>query len=368
MRWSICIPMDIGSQSPVVADIDIAEETPGLKFRICLRMPALLFILMFAPMGAFIHAALAASSRSRADTHTPVHDRAIHVHMQSVLFRVMSHVVMQVDSLDGVLAPSRKHGVVSLDDTKSFTLKIDKAATSISSTDLAALANNFILPRAKTPLKNLSLTFNPDQSIQVKGEFHKLVDVPFSGTASLHVTPDGDMRMHLANMTVAGVIHQDVLNMLGIKVSTVAKPKRKQSFQIVDNDIVFPIDQMFPPPYVSGQLHDINISGDRLNLIFGTGNKLNAQGQSANQKPTVTHGSYVYFRGGTMKFASLTMSPVNLELVPLKPEQEKLFEFSVDQYYQQLVVGYSRSLPNKGLLVYMADEREIQPPSQRAQK
>jgi hypothetical protein len=331
-------------------------------------MPALLFILMFAPMGPFIHGALAASSRSRAYTQTPVHNRAIHVHMQDVLFRVMGDVVMQVDNLDGVLAPTRKHEVVSLDDKNSFSLKVQQAATSISSTDLAALANDFILPRAKTPLKNLSLTFNPDQSIQVKGEFHKLVDVPFSGTASLHVTPDGNLRMHLANMTVAGVVHQDVLNMLGIKVSTVAKPKRKQSFQIVDNDIVFPIDQMFPPPHVSGQLHDINISGNRLNLIFGAGNKLNAPGQSAHEKPTVTRGSYVYFRGGTMKFALLTMSPVNLELVPLKPDQEKLFEFSVDQYYQQLVVGYSKSLPNKGLLVYMADEREIQPSSQPTQK
>ena len=69
-----------------------------------------------------------------------------------------------------------------------------------------------------------------------------------------------------------------------------------------------------------------------------------------------------------MKFALLTMSPVNLELVPLKPDLHKRFEFSVDQYYQQLVTGYSKSLPNKGLLVYMADDREIQSSTQPAQK
>jgi hypothetical protein len=288
--------------------------------------------------------------------------------MQSVLFRVMKDVVLQVDSLDGVIAPVRKNEVVSLDDKNSFLLKVQKATTSISSTDLAALANDFILPRAKTPLKNLSLTFNPDQSIQVKGDFHKLVDVPFSGTASLKVTSNGDMRMHLANLTVAGVIHQDVLNFLGIKVSTVAKPKRKQSFKIVGNDIIFPIDQMFPPPHVSGELHDINISGNKLNLIFGTDKQEPDKNHSAAEKPSVTIGSYIYFRRGTMKFALLTMSPVDLELVPLKPEPDKLFEFSVDQYYQQLVAGYSKSLPNKGLLVYMADDREMQPPSSPTKK
>ncbi|MGB8479139.1 MAG: hypothetical protein WCE63_09895 [Acidobacteriaceae bacterium] len=331
-------------------------------------MPALLCILLFAPMGVFVPAAVGASSHSHADAHTSVHDRVVHVHMQSVLFRVMNDVVLQVGSLDGVLAPSRKNEVVSLDDKNSFSFKVQQATTSISSTDLTALVNDFILPRAKTPLKNLSFTFNPDQSIQVKGDIHKLVDVPFSGTASLRVTPDGNMRMHLANLTVAGVIHQDMLDALGIKISKVAQPKRKQSFQIEGNDIVFPIDQMFPPPHVSGQLHDINISGDKLNLMFGTDKQPREQGQSTAEKPSVTTGSYIYFCGGTMKFALLTMSPVDLELVPLKPDLHKRFEFSVDQYYQQLVAGYSKSLLNKGLLVYMEDDREIQPSTQPAQK
>lgn len=330
-------------------------------------MPALLCILFFAPIGVMVSAAQA-SKPSHADAHSSAHSRVTYIHMQSVLFRVMNDVVLQVDSLDGALAPSKKNIPISLDDKNSFSLKVQRATTSISSKDLAALANNFILPRAKTPLKDLSLTFNPDQSIQVKGNFHKLVDVPFSGTASLHVTADGNMRMHLADLTVAGVIHQDVLNFLGIKVSSVAKPKRKQSFQIIGNDIVFPIDQMFPPPQVSGHLHEINISGDRLNMIFDTDKKAHVPEAPAGGKPTVTSGSYIYFRGGTMKFALLTMSPVDLELVPLKPANDNLFEFSVDQYYQQLVAGYSKSLPNKGLLVYMADDRDVQPASQPAQK
>jgi len=105
-----------------------------------------------------------------------------------------------------------------------------------------------------------------------------------------------------------------------------------------------------------------------LNLIFGTDKQRRDHGQSAAENPSVTTGSYIHFRGGTMKFALLTMSPVNLELVPLKPDLHKRFEFSVDQYYQQLVTGYSKSLPNKGLLVCMADDREIHPSTQPAQK
>jgi hypothetical protein len=349
------------------ADTDMAEDTTRLKFRICRWMPAFLCVLIFAPTELFVPLA-AASSHSQDDAHSSAHDRVIHVHMEHVLFRVMDNVVLQISSLDGVLAPSRRNTVVSLDDKNSFSLKVGTATTSISSTDLAALANSFILPRANTPLKNLSLTFNPGQSIQVKGDFHKVVDVPFSATATMSVTPDGNMRMHLSDMKVAGVIHQNVLDAMGIKISKVAQPKRKQSFQIVGNDIVFPIDQMFPPPHVSGHLKDINISGNQLNLVFGTDKQRAGQAQSAADNPPVAAGNYIYFRGGTMKFALLTMSPVDLELVPLKPDRGKLFEFSVDQYYQQLVTGYSKSLPNKGLLVYMTDDRDIQQAAQPAPK
>ncbi|MHB1675485.1 MAG: hypothetical protein ACYCSP_14680 [Acidobacteriaceae bacterium] len=324
--------------------------------------PLFLYILAFATTAGD------ASSHSHVVARSSAYDRVIHIHMHNVLFRVMDNVVLQVTSVNGIVTPSRRNAIVSLDDKNSFSLNMQTATTSISSANLTALVNGFILPRAKTSLKNLSFTFNPDQSIQVKGDFHKVVDVPFSATATLHATPDGNMQMHMANMTVAGVIHQDLLDVLGIKISTVAQPKRQQSFQIVGNDIIFPIDQMFPPPHVHGHLQDVNISGSELNLAFGSGKQHDGDRQSAAENPPTTAESYIYFRGGTMKFALLTMSPVDLELVPLKPDREKSFEFSVDDYYRQLVGGYSKSLPNKGLLVYMADERAIQPSTQPAQK
>ncbi|MGO8719795.1 MAG: hypothetical protein ACLQMO_11320 [Acidobacteriaceae bacterium] len=325
-------------------------------------------LLVVAPIASAAPRPSHAGDHSSGQDRASGQDRVIHIYMQNVLFRVMNNVVLQIDSLDGILAPSHRNEIVSLDEKNSFSLRMKTAATSISAADLAALANDFILPRAKTPLKNLSLIFNPDQSVSVKGDFHKVIDVPFSATATMHVTPDGNMRMHLADMTVAGVIHQDLLDFLGIKVSKVAQPERKQSFKIVGNDIIFPIDQMFPPPHVSGDLHDVSISGNRLNLVFGKDQSAAGKGNSATGNPPIPSGNYIYFRGGTMRFGLLTMSPVDLELVPLKPGQQKLFEFSVDQYYQQLVAGYSKSLANKGLLVYMADDRDLQQSAQPTRK
>lgn len=54
-----------------------------------------------------------------------------------------------------------------------------------------------------------------------------------------------------------------------------------------------------------------------------------------------------------MKFGKLTMDDVDLELVDKDPSNP--FDFSLDHYQQQLEAGYSKSLPNMGLVVYMPD-------------
>lgn len=330
------------------------ERNSPIQFRSML--PILCWLLLFFPgrnAGSAVDGANPAAS-SAADNIT-------HIYMHNVLFHVMDSVVLKVDTLEGIMEPSKSGQIVSLDDKGSFVLELQNAKTSISASDLTALVNGFILPRADTPLSNLSLTFNPDQSIFVKGIFHKLVDVPFTSKATMQATPDGNMKMHLSDMRVAGVIDQDVLDFLGLRISELAQPKRKQSFQIVGNDIIFPIDEMFPPPRISGMLQSVSISGGRLNVVFGVNRADVAQKKSAQGGeppiPPISSRNYIYFRGGVMQFGRLTMSPVDLELVNLKHANS--FEFSLERYYEQLVAGYSKSLPSKGLIVYMADYGDI---------
>jgi hypothetical protein len=47
------------------------------------------------------------------------------------------------------------------------------------------------------------------------------------------------------------------------------------------------------------------------------------------------------------------MKDVDLELID--KDATKVFNFSLDHYRQQLEAGYSKSLPNLGLVVYVAD-------------
>ncbi|HEV7785686.1 MAG TPA: hypothetical protein VGQ28_10150, partial [Thermoanaerobaculia bacterium] len=66
--------------------------------------------------------------------------------------------------------------------------------------------------------------------------------------------------------------------------------------------------------------------------------------------------NYIYLSGGTLSFGKLTMPGADLQIIDADPKDP--FDFFLSQYAKQLVAGYSRTLPNKGLVVYMPDSNK----------
>ncbi|HET9087819.1 MAG TPA: hypothetical protein VFN53_09870 [Acidobacteriaceae bacterium] len=278
------------------------------------------------------------------------------ISMRHVIYHVLPNVALSIESLDGVMVQARPGQIISLDDPASFALQIHSAQSSISSAHLSALVNSYILPRAGTPVRDLSMTLNPDQTVSVTGTFHKLVDLHFTSRATLQVTPGGNMRMHFFDMRVGRILHESILDFLGMNVAKVAQPRNPRAFRVEGNDMIFPISQMFPPPRIDGKLQSLSIAQGRLRLIFGGS-------PAAPSAPPQQARSYVMFHGGSMRFGRLTMTPVEMELVNLKPASH--FDFSMARYSEQLVAGYSKSLPNGGLVVHMAGYKDVPPKRQK---
>jgi hypothetical protein len=209
--------------------------------------------------------------------------------------------------------------------------------------------NEYLLPHAKTPIKNLAITFD-DGMIKVKGELHKAVDIPFEGKGTVLIADPTDIRVHFTELRVAGVIKKGLLDALGIKLSKFAQPKKQNRFRIEDDDIVLPIEALFPPPRIFGTLTAVRIEGDSLVQVFGP------RGMSLKDPPIAAN-EYIYFHGGRMTFGKLTMNDVDLELLNIKPAPQ--LDFSLDHYYEQLVSGHSKSLPSRGLVAYIPGYAEI---------
>lgn len=269
---------------------------------------------------------------------------AVYAQAQNISFEVIDGVTLTVKRMNGFMVP-RPGKVVSLDDKKSYTLQIVNAEAYVSADNMAALMNNYILPHAQTPIHNVTVSFE-GQTLVVKGYIKKGLDVPFEGKGTLSVTPDGNLHLHFTDVKAAGVLKKGLLDALGIKLSSVAQPKHQPSFLIQGDDVTVAVMRLFPPPHIAGKLASVHIEGDQLVEVFGQ--------PDATFKPVpVASDRFIYLRGGTVAFGKLTMKDVDLELID--KDATKVFNFSLDHYRQQLEAGYSKSLPNLGLVVYVAD-------------
>jgi hypothetical protein len=293
-------------------------------------------------------AALAGAAPGQTSVPQPPTRGSVRLQVLNALFHVTDDVALTVTRLDAWMIP-RPGQVVSLDKKNSYTLRIESGETRMKASDLSALMNEYLLPHAKSPIKNLAITFEGG-FIVMKGALHKGVDVPFESKGTILIADPTEIRVHFTQMTAAGVIHKGLMDFLGIKLSNVAQPKKQERFRIVGDDIILPIEALFPPPRISGRLTAVRIEGDWLVQVFG------APGARLKGLPVATN-AYVYFRGGQVEFGKLTMNDVDLELLNEKPAPQ--FDFSLIHYYEQLQNGYTKSMPNLGLVVYMPGYAQI---------
>ena len=107
---------------------------------------------------------------------------------------------------------------------------------------------------------------------------------------------------------------------------------------------------LLPPPAMHGRIVAVRIEKDVLVQVFGP----------AGEKPLsppATSKNYIYWRGGQLSFGKLTMTETDLELVDEDPRDA--FDFSVDRWNEQLVAGYSKITPMRGLKAHMPDYNDL---------
>ncbi|MBB6142379.1 hypothetical protein HNQ77_000317 [Silvibacterium bohemicum] len=287
----------------------------------------------------------------------PAAKGAVHIVVQNSLFHVMDDVVLTVPRLEGWMIP-RSGDVISLDDKRTFIVQIDSGETRLKAPDLSALLNNYLLPKAKAPIKNITVSFEGNQ-IVVKGDLHKLIGIPFEGKGTVTIADDSDIRVHFTELKAAGMLKKGVLDALGLKLSSIAQPRKPSRFYIEGDDIILPINALFPPPRITGKITSVRIEGDSLVQVFGPPVAKGAQ-------PPTPAANFIYFRGGRMKYGKFLMEDADLQLADKEPANS--FDFSLDHYNEQLQAGYSKLLPSGGLLIFLPDYATMQKPAQPAKK
>jgi hypothetical protein len=277
---------------------------------------------------------------------------AVRVEMKNVHMHMTDGVVLMIHSLRGVLLRTAKSRPPVFDDKESFVIRIDAGEIAMSTASLTALMNDYVFNYRKAPIKELEITTNEKGQLEQEGVLDKAVDVPFKVKAVLMPTPDGRIRVHAKSIKAAGLPMKGLMGLLGIEMDDMVKIQAGRGIVVEDNDFILDPQQMLPPPRIRGDVTSVRIEGDQVIQVFGAGT---APGRRL--LPYAQYRNYMYFRGGNLRFGKLTMADADLALID--QDAKDPFDFNLDRYNDQLVAGYSKNTPSKGLKTFMPDANDL---------
>ena len=264
--------------------------------------------------------------------------------MRNVNLHIDQSIVMEIRRLRGQYRVTGNQAA-SFDDLNSFNTRIESGEIAISARGLSDLLNRYVFNYPGAPLKNLEVTIE-NGHIKQKGTMHKGVDLPFEMEGTLSVTPDGNLQLHADKVRSAHLPFKGLMHLFGEDLSKLVNIKEDHGVTMSGDNIFLNPSLMIPPPRIQGKVTAVRIEGDRIVQTFG--------GREANTlTPPARVKNYIYQKGGTLRFGKLTMTDTDLEIVDQTTRTP--FEFSLREYSRQLVAGYSKTTPGKGLIVFMPD-------------
>jgi hypothetical protein len=228
---------------------------------------------------------------------------------------------------------------------------------SLTADSLTNLMNNYVFAGPDAPLKKLKIEIEGNE-LKQSGVLVKAVPVPFHLRAAISATPDGKIRVHPTSMKAAGFLSKRVLDFFGLELERIVKVNPATGVTVDGDDLLLDPERLLPPPRIKGRLTRTWIENGRVVQQFG------APVKRPLTPPNGRFSNYMYFRGGTLRFGKLTM--VDTDMVLVDADQKDPFDFSPEEYNDQLVAGYSKNTRSHGLVVYMPDLSDLSRRSARA--
>jgi hypothetical protein len=272
----------------------------------------------------------------------------VQVHMSNVDLHVSDDVTLHVRELRGKFAAIGRTSPY-LDDKRTYAVQVDAGEVAIDISSLNVLmARTFGKDRSN--VERLRVSIEDDGTLRQKGVIDAAINVPFQSKSKVSVTPDGRLRVSTTSMKGFGLPMKPILSFFGVEMEDLLKVKPGHGVVVTDNDLIIDVSQLLPAPAIVGRLSAVRIENNALVQTFGS----DTEPARARQTSSRNH---IYWHGGQLSFGKLTMDDTDLELIDLDPSDP--LDFSVDHWQAQLVAGYSKTLPNRGLQAFVPDYNDL---------
>ncbi len=270
---------------------------------------------------------------------------AVAVDMRNVDLHVSDDITLHVTRLQGRFVAVGRSSPF-LDNKQSYTVDVDAGEIAL---DVDSL--NRVMARsmgAKSNLRKLRVWFNEDGTLGQSGVIDSKVNVPFSAKAVVSATADGRIRVSTTSVKSSGVPLTPVMKVLGLRMEDLVKMPPGSGVVTEGNDFILDPSKLLPAPGIRGRLTAVRIVNNRLVQTFGSADLPPQAGLSPN---------HIYWRNGELAFGKLTMADTDLELIDT--DLSDPLDFSIDHWNDQLVAGFSKTMPNRGLKGHLPDYDDV---------
>jgi hypothetical protein len=267
--------------------------------------------------------------------------------MRHVDLRIDQSVVFHIECLRGLLLPTYSQQPASFDDKRSFAIKIEDATIGISAPNIGDLLNKYVLAYPGAPITGVKISIRDRQLTQI-ATVHKGVPVRVEMAGSAAATPEGVVRFAPNSFKVAGVPAKGLLDLLGVEIEKLIHVREDRGMRITGNDIFLDLNRFPIAPRLYGRVAQVHLKEGMLIEDFGK-----RKCAAADLITPIYQRSYMYFRGGSLRFGKLEMRDSDLEIVS---EQNKdWLYFYLDRYNDQLVAGYNKVTSSRALISFIPD-------------
>jgi len=272
--------------------------------------------------------------------------RLVQVQMRNVGFHIDSTIVMDIAFARGQLRRRVADEPAYLDDKRSFVLQLDSARIGVTPAALSQLLNRYTFAYPGSPLRRLTITIEHGR-IRQRG---RMRGISFDVLGDLSLTPEGDLRLHPADIKAVGIKVGGLMKFFGLNLEKLVNTDRAKGVRIEGDDFLLSPTRLLPSPAVEGRVGRVEVTDSEIVQIF---QPTEGRTDGPLRLPIPKAENYMFFRGGVLRFGKLTMDDTDLFIEDADPRDR--FDFWLDRYNDQLVEGRSRNTRDHGLIVEMPD-------------
>jgi hypothetical protein len=273
----------------------------------------------------------------------------VEVEMSHVDLHVTDEITLRIQHLRGRFEPAGRAQMPYLEDKLSYVVAIDSGEIALEMASLNAMMTA-TLGQGRSNVEKLRISTDDQSRLRQQGVLKKGIKVPFDVKGGVEATPDGRIRMHAAAVRGFGIPVNPLMKLLRLEMDDLLKVKPGHGVTVDKNDLILDPQQLMPPPLIRGKVTSVRVADGAIVQTFGSGERVRLS-------PPAVSKNYIYWRGGELQFGKLTMTDTDLELVDEDPNDP--FDFSIDHWNDQLVAGYSKNTPNRGLKAHMPDHNDL---------